>query len=230
MADSVNECVVPPPSGIVKGGIRGAAPVHNLLDDYRLKLNWSLLGNGVLGIALLCSVTGHVWSVFNPPVPEYFATTADGRLIPLVPISEPYVAPEVMLTWVTQSVTQAYTLDFVHFRQQLSEMRELFTARGFRKHRDALDEAGILEAVKKRRLVTQVVATAPPIITNLGRIGNRFSWRIEVPIQVSYQGGSSQSQPQKNVVEVLVVRIPTHELARGYAIHQMITRQASGRE
>lgn len=224
MADSVSNITATPPSGL-----RGAGAVHNLLDDYRLKLHWSVFGNGVLGVALLLSVVGHVWVAWHPTPPEYFATTSDGRLIPLAPISEPYVPNEVLLTWAAQAVTQAYSLDYVHYRQQLSQMRELFTAQGFKSHLAALDEAGVLEAVQKRRLVTQVVATAPPIITNQGVLGNRYAWRVEVPIQISYQGASSVSQPQRNVVEVLIVRIPTHELARGYAIHQLITRVAEDR-
>jgi len=228
MADAVSvpEAPAPPPAG----GLRGVAPVHNLLDDHRRKLHWSLLANGVLGVALLASAGGHLWSALHPPSPEYFATTADGRLIPMIPISEPYVPQEVLLTWVAKAVTQAYTLDYVHDRQQLSLMRELFTAHGFKTHLAALEEAGLLEAVKQRRLVTQVVATAPPVITNQGVLGNRYAWRVEAPVQIRYQGASSFSQPQQNLVEVLVVRIPTHELARGYAIHQLITRPEGRRE
>ncbi len=205
------------------GGIRGVMPVHNLLQEQGLKLRWSLLGNLVLGIALVISVFGNVWMLLNPPLPEYFATTADGRLIPLVPISEPYVPNEVLLTWTTQAVTKAYTFDYVHQKQQLSEMRELFTAQGFNSHRKALADSGLWTTVEERRLVTQVVATAPPVVTNQGVLANRYVWRLEVPIKMSYQGASSLSPPQENVVEVLVVRVPTHELPRGYAIHQLVT-------
>ena len=46
MADAVSvpESTARPPAG----GLRGVAPVHNLLDDHRRKLHWSLLANGVL--------------------------------------------------------------------------------------------------------------------------------------------------------------------------------------
>lgn len=212
-----------------EGGMRGIAPVHNLLDAIELKLRWSVLANIALGVALVLSSFGHVWTLLHPPKPEYFATTADGRQIPLVPISEPYVPQEALLTWATQSVTRAYTLDHVHLREQLSTLRELFTAEGFKGHLKALDDAGILTAVEKRRLITRVVATDPAVIVNQGVLGNRYAWRVEVPIQIGYEGGSSSSQPQRNIVDLLIVRIPTHELPRGYAIHQIVARPTEGK-
>lgn len=210
-------------------GIRGVAPVHNLLHDLDRNLRWSLLGNLLLGIALATSAFGNVWTLSHPPLPEYFATTADGRVIPLVAISEPYVPQEVLLTWVTQAVTQAYTFDHVHQKQQLSRMRELFTARGFDSHRKALEESGLWTAVAERRLVTQVAAPAPPLVTNQGVLGYRYVWRLEVPIKLSFQGASNVSLPQDNIAEVLVVRVPTNELPRGYAIHQLVTRPGGSR-
>jgi len=210
-------------------GIRGLAPVHDLLRDYELKMRWSLLGNLLLGIALTASVSGNVWTLLHPPQPEYFATTADGRLIPLIPISEPYVPQEVLLGWVSQAVAQAYTFDHVHQQEQLSRMRELFTAPGFNSHRKALEDSGLWTAVNERRLVTQVVATAPPIVTHQGALARRYVWRLEVPIKISYQGASSLSAPQENLAEVLVVRVLTSELPRGYAIHQLVTRPGGSR-
>ena len=205
-------------------GLRGTAPVHNLLGSLDLKLRWSLLANVMLAIALTLSILGHLWVLTHPPTPEYFATTADGRLIPLIPISEPYVPQEVLLTWAAQAVTTAYTLDYVHQKEQLSAMRDLFTAQGFNSHRQALESAGLWTAVAERRLVTQVVPTAPPLVTNQGVIGGRYAWKVEVPIKITYQGASSVSLPQDNIAEVLIVRMPTHELPRGYAIHQLVTR------
>lgn len=208
--------------------VTGLAPVHNLLDDLALKLRWSLLLNALLAAALAPCAWALAWNALNPPTPEYFATSADGRITPLVPINEPYVPQEALLTWVSQAVTQAYTLDHVHRKEQLSRMRELFTAEGFEGHVKALEAAGLWEAVRERRLVTQVVAVAPPVVTHQGVLARRYAWRVEVPIGMSYQGAASVSLPQRNVVEVLVVRMPTNVVPRGYAIHQLVTRPAGG--
>lgn len=209
---------------MTESGLRGTAPVHNLLNALDLKLRWSLLGNALLATTLTVSAAGHLWALTHPPTPEYFATTADGRLIPLVPISEPYVPQEVLLTWVAQAVTTAYTFDYVHQKEQLSRMRDLFTTQGFNSHCRALEAAGLWTAVAERRLITQVVPTAPPLVTNQGVLGSRYAWKLEVPIKITYQGASSVSLPQDNITEILIVRMPTHELPRGYAIHQLVTR------
>ena len=168
------------------------------------------------------------WQVLHPPEPEYFATAADGRIIPLIPISEPYVPQEVFLTWVSQAVNQSYTLDHVHRQEQLSRMRELFTGKASTvtakrwRIRDCGQPSG------ERRLVTQVVTAAPPVVTNQGVLARRYAWKLEVPIKISYQGASSVSLPQNNLAEVLVVRMPTPVVPRGYAIHQLVTRPGGG--
>ena len=144
----------------------GVAQVHNLLDRLELRLQLSQWLNLALAGALVLSAGAHGWHALHPPQPEYFATTADGRLIPLVPISEPYVAQETLLAWVTEAVTQAYTLDYVHYRKQLAAMRPNFSDEGFKHHLQALEAAGTLEAIIKRRLVSQVVPTAPPVVVN----------------------------------------------------------------
>ena len=187
-----------------------------------------MLLNGLLAAALLPAALTLAWQALHPPEPEYFATAADGRITPLVPIDEPYVPQEALLTWVAQAVNQAYTLDHVHRKEQLSRMRELFTAAGFESHRRALEDSGLWEAVGARRLVTQVVTAAPPVVTNQGVLARRYAWKLEVPIAISYQGASSVSPPQNNLAEVLVVRMPTRAGSRGYAIHQLVTRPGGG--
>ena len=51
-------------------GLRGTAPVHNLLGSLDLKLRWSLLGNAVLATALTISAFGHLWTLTHPPRPS----------------------------------------------------------------------------------------------------------------------------------------------------------------
>lgn len=131
-ADADREPAVPAGPPAPPGGLAGHAPVHNLLHDYALKLRWSLLLNGLLAAALLPSAWTLAWMALHPPAPEYFATSADGRITPLVPIGEPYVPQEALLTWVAQAVNQSYTLDHVHRKEQLSRMRELFRRKALR--------------------------------------------------------------------------------------------------
>ena len=67
------------------------------------------------------------------------------------------------------------------------------------------------------------VAAAALVLTMSARAQEALT-----PIKISYQGASSISLPQNNVAEVLVVRMPTHVVPRGYAIHQLVTRPAGG--
>lgn len=224
----MNEQTAPtqPPEPSRAGGLEGVKPVHDLLDRQDRNLRWSLLGNLALAAALTASAFSHVWKAIYPPQPEFFATTADGRIIPLIPISEPYVAREVLLAWAKQATLQAYSLDHVHLRKQLSDMRDLFTAQGFRAHEEALKKAGIPETLEKYRAIAVVESPGPALIHNQGIIAGRYAWEVRLQIQVTYEGASSKSAPQTYSVELLIVRVPTTELPRGYAIHQIVSGPA----
>ena len=92
----------------------------------------------------------------------------------------------------------------------------------------AASSAGPASTCGRRAARSTVVTAAPPVVTNQGVLARRYAWKLEAPIKISYQGASSISLPQNNVAEVLVVRMPTHVVPRGYAIHQLVTRPAGG--
>jgi intracellular multiplication protein IcmL len=55
----------------------------------------------------------------NPPQPQYFATNSQYQLIKYHPLTDPVVSDNYVLEWVSNAVQQAFSLDFMHWRQQL---------------------------------------------------------------------------------------------------------------
>jgi intracellular multiplication protein IcmL len=71
------------------------------------------------------------------------------------------------------------------------------------------------------------VATRAPIILEKGMLSGRYSWRVQMPILVTYQSASEFTQ-QNIVVTMLITRISTIESPRGIGIAQIIVGPASG--
>ena len=92
---------------------------------------------------------------------------------------------------------------------------------------DALQQSSNLEAVKSKKLIVSAVATRAPIILQKGELNGSFSWRVQMPILVTYQSASEFTQ-QNNVVTMLITRISTLQSPRGIGISQFVVGTASG--
>lgn len=180
----------------------------------------SLIANLILASMLIYIVT-------HPPAPKYFATSINGRITPLFPLNEPNQSDSAVLQWANQAAIAAYTYNFVNFRSELQAASGFFTADGWTQFLNALQASNNLDAVKAKKLVVSAVATRAPIILQKGILNGRYSWRVQMPILVTYQSASEFSQ-QNNVVTMLITRVSTLNSPRGIGIAQFVVGPASG--
>jgi intracellular multiplication protein IcmL len=191
-------------------------------DNYRRVMSMLLLSSLVI-VILVCAV---VYVVLNPPAPKYFATDAQGRIIRLTPIDEPNLSEEALLQWANIAAVAAYTYNFVNYRQELQAASEFFTPDGWQKFIQALQSSNNLNAVIAKKLVVTAVATDAPVILQRGVLNGRYSWRVQIPLLVTYQSASQISQ-QNVVVTMLITRISTLNSARGIGIAQFVASGGS---
>lgn len=175
---------------------------------------------------LLLSLVLLYW-ITHPPQPKYFATSVNGRITPLVTFDEPNQSDAAILQWANQAAIAAFSYNFVNYHGELQAASTYFTADGWQQFIDALQQAGNLDTVRSKKLIVSAVATRAPIILQKGVLNGRYSWRIQMPILVTYQSASEFTQ-QNNVVTMLVTRISTLESPRGVGIAQFIVGQAAG--
>lgn len=90
-----------------------------------------------------------------------------------------------------------------------------------------MQQSNNLEAVKAKKLIVSAVATRAPIILQKGLLNGLYSWRIQMPILVTYQSASEFSQ-QNNVVTMLITRVSTLNSPRGIGIAQFVVGPAAG--
>jgi intracellular multiplication protein IcmL len=180
----------------------------------------SILLNFILSSLLFYLLT-------HPPAPKYFATSLNGRITPLYPLSEPNQSDSAILQWANQAAIAAFTYNFVNYREELQASSGFFTSEGWTQFLNALQESNNLDAVKAKKLIVSAVATRAPIILQKGVLNGRYSWRVQMPILVTYQSASEFSQ-QNNVVTMLITRVSTLNSPRGIGIAQFVVGPASG--
>lgn len=194
-------------------------------DGYR-KIMLSLL-IAVTMVAVLALTL--VYLVTHPPEPRYFATTVQGRIVPLVPLNQPNTSTSALLQWANTASIASYTYNFVNYRQELQAASEFFTPDGWRSFLDALKSSRNLEAVIDKKLIVSAVATGAPIVAWEGVLNGQYSWRVQMPMLITYQSPSNFSQQFVNV-NMLITRISTLNSARGIGIAQfVVTPGGSGR-
>lgn len=192
-------------------------------DNYRKVVGALLIS--ILIIFVL--VGGVVYVVSNPPAPQYFATTSDGRIIPLVPLDQPNLSDAALLQWANTAAIAAYNYNFINYRQALQDASQYFTPEGWQAFLDALKSSNNLDAVIAKKLIVSAVATGAPVILEQGPLMGKYSWKVQMPMLVTYQSASQFSQ-QNVTVTMLIARVPTLTSVRGIGIAQFIVSGGSG--
>ncbi|HAU1167030.1 TPA: type IV secretion protein DotI [Legionella pneumophila] len=192
--------------------------------DSQRKVILALLIAIVVNVVLASLV---VYMITHPPAPKYFATSINGRITPLFPLDEPNQSDSAVLQWANQAAIAAFTYNFVNYRDELQASSGFFTAEGWDQFLGALEQSNNLDAVKAKKLVVSAVATRAPIILQKGVLNGRYSWRVQMPILVTYQSASEFTQ-QNNVVTMLITRVSTLNSPRGIGILQFVVGPASG--
>lgn len=166
-----------------------------------------------------------VYILTHPPAPKYFATSINGRITPLFPLNEPNQSDSAVLQWANQAAIAAFTYNFVNYRDELQASSGFFTPEGWDQFLAALKQSNNLDAVKAKKLIVSAVATRAPIILQKGVLNGSYSWRVQMPILVTYQSASEFTQ-QNNVVTMLITRVSTLNSPRGIGIAQFVVGPA----
>lgn len=187
-------------------------------DGYRLALRVAVIQCFIIvGLIAVMFYVVHV----HQPKNFYFATTEDGRLIPMVSLEQPNLSTPALMSWVAQSATEVMTFGFNDYRRRLQEASRHFTRRGWESFTTALQKARIIESIEQN---SQVVTAAPrgaPILQSEGVIGGQYQWVVQIPMVLTYQSGS-KTRSDYWIVTLVVVRVPRLESPNGVGIAQWI--------
>ena len=205
-------------------GALGAVVLRNEFykDGYRSLLRLAFL-EGIVIVGLIAALFFVVHS--HQPENRYFATTEDGRLIPMLPLNQPNLSTPALLSWVAQASTEVMTFGFNDYRRRLQESSRNFTKTGWESFTQALQQSRIIETVETNQQVITAAPSGAPIVESEGLRGGRYQWIIQLPLIVTYQSGS-KTRSSRLLVTLVVVRVPRLESPNGIGIEQWIAYQS----
>jgi intracellular multiplication protein IcmL len=187
-------------------------------DGYRLALRVALIQ-----CFIIFGLIGAMYFVIHVHQPEnrYFATTEDGRLIPMVPLNQPNLSTPALLSWVAQASSETMSFSFSNYRRNLQQASRNFTRSGWESFSTALQQARIIESIEAN---TQEVTTVPrgaPVLKSEGLAGGQYQWVVQIPLLLTYVSGS-RTRSESWIVTLVVVRVPRLESPNGVGIAQWI--------
>lgn len=180
----------------------------------------------LLGGALIISLSCNVVQVMTRPKPVYFAATPDFRILEMPPLSAPVVSDQAIVNWTTDVVTKALSLDFLHWRKKLMDVRIDFDPDGFKSFVNSLTSTGNLKKIEAERLNLSCVLKEAAVITNSGVVNGKMTWRIEAPLLLSYQSSRGVVSSQDLIGKILVQRTSTTRNPKGVVIKQIVLTRA----
>lgn len=187
-------------------------------DGYRLLLRISMI-QGIVIALLVGAIVSLLFTVQTRQI--YFATTSDGRIINIVPLNEPYRSQAEVIAWASDSIRSVMSFDYKDYRGRLQQVSSNFTPTGWDSFSKALKDSNIIDAVEARKLVVSLDLTLAPEIKNAFVKNGIYSWYLQVPVTVRFDG-AEPPQPIATTLILQVVRVSTLQNPEGISIEQWV--------
>jgi len=201
-------------------GALGAVVLRNQFyrDSYRTLLKIAVLESLVI-IGLIAAMFFVIQT--NQPQNQYFATTEDGRLVPMVSLGSPNLSTPALMSWVAQASTEVMTFGFNDYKRRLQEASRSFTPRGWESFTQALQRSRIIEMVETNQQVLTAAPQGAPVLQSEGLVMGRYQWVVQIPMVMTYSAGS-KTRSDSLLVTLVIVRVPRLESPSGVGIEQWI--------
>lgn len=176
----------------------------------------------ILGVLQIISAFAIVYLATRPAEVKIIRTDSEGRIAEIQALDNPIQSNQEVLQWTAKALTNAYTLSFANYPQQLNDLKAYFTSTGWTSFNDALSRAGFLENLNSGKFVTTAVPAQAPTVNAEGLVGGVYGWRVQMPLTITYKSVGVDTT-QNVVVEVTVVRRSPTENPSGLGIAQIIS-------
>lgn len=184
-----------------------------------------LAGAKLFALAAIITSLGALGADLLRPKQTYYVDPPEGQTREVFPLTEPNVTPTSLVNWVTQAVTSAYTLDFYNYQDNIDSLKQYFTFDGYDNYLTALNNSGTLKKIITDKLIVSAVAINTAVILQEGMMNNIYSWKVQIPLLLNYQGASTTSTQKTVVVNVLINRVPTDLAPKGIGIAQIVDEE-----
>lgn len=196
-------------TGETNGGDADGGLLAVALDNATYKNHYTM----VLRIAFIVSVialiegAGLVGLLTHHPEPRYFAVSGNGSVIELKPLDQPLISSSALQQWAAETARLAYSIDYLRYQQQMTAIRDRFSASAYRDYVAQMGSTGNIEAITTKRLMMDA-QTGAAIINGSGvNAEGRYYWQVKVPLTVVRHFGGNQERSSNMEVQMEIVRV-----------------------
>lgn len=184
------------------------------------KLGWSLIVNVIQAITIGVLIFLYV----NTPG-KYFATEG-GRITPVYPTDKPVWSESQVRQYGAETISESFTLDFVHYHDQMTSVSPKFSEEGFAGYNQALTKGSNILALIKDKRMNLTNTVEPGVITRRGVIGGRYTWEFQYPVTLRLQGQNTSTPPLRYIFTLRIQQADTRLKPQGLEVTQTITNNA----
>jgi intracellular multiplication protein IcmL len=181
-----------------------------------------------LVVPLVLSVSLNIglgWKLFSNPPGKYF-TTENGRVTEVHPLDAPAYSQSDVAAFGADTIRESFTLDFVHYRDQMTRLGERYSEVGFQDYYKALMTSNVLAAVRDQRMNLSV-EVGPGVIRSKGAPGGVHTWEFQYPVTLKLDGQQTSSPAQRFIFTQRIQRADERVKNAGLEVTQVFTSNAN---
>lgn len=189
-------------------------------DNFRRLVTYIIL----LLLLAVCLAITLAYLTWQKKLPKYYASTTTGEVIELHSLSQPVISNAHLLEWAGLVARQAYSFSFLNYQQQLDKAKPFFTPSAWQNFTAELNSSGLLDQIKNEKIIMETIVYATPDILFSGVLHGRYTWRIQVPVLVTYTTASEQKE-NKITITMDIARVPVLDTPEGIQVVSFTVNQ-----
>lgn len=174
----------------------------------------------VMGIALVClSITSVSLSVFVfKKKIESFAVSESGRVVPLIPLDQPYVNDSRVTGFSEECLRTSFAHDYENYRLSMNNAKNCYTSSGARDFEVAMEP--LLADVKSKNVVLSS-SMEPTVVVKAYKLSGVVHWETQTLMTLYRRGTREQLTPLKFLVTTIIQRVALDEHVRGISVRSI---------
>ncbi|WP_241647599.1 MULTISPECIES: DotI/IcmL/TraM family protein [Rosenbergiella] len=176
----------------------------------------------ILGAGLTVSVVLNGFQFWHSlHLDNKYYSTQDGRITRIYPLNRPAWSVEDVSKFGADTIQQSFTMDFVHFRNQMTSVMPRYSDEGYAGYYKALTSSNVLAMVRDKRMNLSVTVS-PGVVHSKGELNGVYLWKIQYPVTMQLDGQQTSMPPQRYIVELLIQQADPREKPLGLETRQTI--------
>lgn len=211
-----------------------ALELMRLRNNFYVK-NYRNVLKAILILLIICLFTmvivGYLY--WSRPSPVYFATGEQCQLVPMVPLSEPYVSSAKVAAWSSKAVQEIFNYGYNNYQQHFSLMDKYFTSVGYNYFMDLEEQSGNLNTIRAKKLFGTAKLLGEPIIKEEGVVlvngVPTYMWILQLNSLLTYESSLAKLTYCARIL-LRVLRVELSDYPLGIAINSLIRDTSTPRK